>query len=515
MRNLRLLVLTFAIGLLATACGGGGGPGKVDSYVALVPRVLRAGETESVSFSLFSGERLAAGDVRVALMQEDTPVIEASAHVDGKGTVEVRLPVTAKGEYRLVVNGPGFEDEARVQVQQGTLLFLETDKPIYKPGQTVHIRVVALNSELKPLSTQVTVEVQDAKAIKVFKKDVTTDEFGMAKLDLPLSTEPNLGVWKLSARSGDTSTEIDVRVEEYVLPKYEVKVELPKQWFLVSEAIKGHVSAVYSFGKPVTGDLRVQASRYVGGWEEFATFNVAINEGAADFEGQAAGYVAGVPEAGGEGNVTLDVSVVEKNTGYEEKTTQLVTVVAAPVNIQLIPEGPVFKPSLPYNVLVVTETPDGQPVEANVDLDVTYMDQNYNQMGHEQRRIETQRGSGLLSLTPPEKAVTLSANATSGDAYAYKQVGAAYSPSGNFIHLEQEDARTMKIGEEARFHVSSTSEARNFYYEIVARDRVVFTGATDSPEIAFTVTPAMAPSAKLLVYQVLPTSEGAAVLLPF
>src|SRR2546428_10460804 len=113
------------------------------------------------------------------------------------------------------------------------------------------MRVVALNSELKPVAAPATIAVQDAKGIKIFKQDVRTDEFGMATLELPLSNEPNLGVWKVRAQSGDTSTEVDVRVEEDVLPKYEVSVEMPKQWFLVEAPVKGHVSAQYRFGKPV------------------------------------------------------------------------------------------------------------------------------------------------------------------------------------------------------------------------------------------------------------------------
>src|SRR5512145_485728 len=99
----------------------------------------------------------------------------------------------------------------------------------------------------------------------------------------------------------------------------------------------------------------------------------------------------------------------------------------------------------------------------------------------------------------------LALNASSGDAYAYKQVNAAYSPSGNFIHVMQEEPTQLSVGSTAHFTVASTSEARNFYYEIVARDRVVFTSATESPDIAFEVTPAMTGGARLLVYQVLPT----------
>ena len=41
-------------------------------------------------------------------------------------------------------------------------------------------------------------------------------------------------------------------------------------------------------------------------------------------------YAAGVPGAQGMSNVTLEVTVREKGTGYEEKTTHLVTVASAP-----------------------------------------------------------------------------------------------------------------------------------------------------------------------------------------
>jgi CD109 antigen len=516
MRYLRLLwpiLLLALLAPLALSCGSSVSA-EVDGYVALVPRVLRAGETESVSLSLFHGDRLTTATVQVALRQKDEPVLRTSARIKGKGTIDLQVPQFAKGEYEIVVNGPGFTDNAKVQVQQGTLLFLETDKPIYKPGQSILMRLVALNSELRPVPTEATIEVQDAKAIKVFKQAVTTDEFGMATLELPLSSEPNLGVWKVSAQAGDTSTEVDVRVEEYVLPKYEIKVNLPKQWFLVDEPITGHVTAEYSFGKPVRGELQVKASRYVGVWEEFATFTAAIDS-EADFQVQAAGFVAGVPEAGGLGNVTLDVTVIERATGYEEKTTELVTVAAAPVNIQIIPESPVFKPSLPFNLLLVTETPDGEPVEASVTADIAYLDEDYNQVGQEQQGVETKRGTALLRVTPPAGAVTMSVNASSGDAYSSKEVAAGYSPSGNFIHVEQLEPTLLSIGDRANFRVSSTSEARHFYYEVVSRDRVVFTGSSDSPEIGFRVTPAMAPSARLLVYQILPTSEVAADFIPF
>ena len=518
MSRLRVLAPLVLAGLLAGIIAGcGSAPPvtqKVDGYVALVPKVLRSGESTSFSLSLFNGDKLAKSQVSVSLLDKSKRLItSATADIDGKGTMAFAVPRVSPGEYQVALTGAGFSDSTPVQIQAGTLLFLETDKPIYKPGQSILVRLVALDSDLKPVQTQATVEIKDAKGIKVFKQTVDTDEYGTVTTQLPLSTEPNLGVWKLTASAGDSSTDLDVRVEKYVLPKYEVKVNLAKDWFLVDEPITGHVAALYSFGLPVKGELKVTASRYVGAWEEFATFTAAI-DGEGDFRIQPAGYVAGVPEAGGLGNVRLDVAVVERSTAYEEKTSELVTVAASPLNIQLIPESSAFKPRLPFGVLLVTKTPGGEPVEATVTVETSYLDEDFGEVGHQTQQVQTSRGTAIVRLTPPETAVRMSISATSGDAGASKELTAAYSPSGNFIHVQQQGAPTLAVGSTASFRVASTAEARTLYYEVVARGRVVFTGSALG-DISFRVTPAMAPSARLLVYQILPRSEVAADSLPF
>ena len=136
---------------------------------------------------------------------------------------------------------------------------------------------------------------------------------------------------------------MDVRVEEYVLPKYEVVVETAKDWVLVNEPVKGTVSAEYSFGKPVRGEVEIVASRYVGVWEEFATFTQEI-DGSGSFELPAVGYVSGVPASGGQGNLTLEITVREKSTGYVETTTRLLTVAESPLKLQVIPESRLSSP---------------------------------------------------------------------------------------------------------------------------------------------------------------------------
>ena len=508
------IALAIVLALIVSMAPGCQPTQAAQSYVAIVPRILHSGRTEAVSLSLFSGDRLIPGRVEVTLLKNEEVIVKVSDNISGKGTVEIDIPNIEQGEYEISVKGNGFKDKATVMVKKSLLLFLETDKPIYKAGQTIQMRVVTLNSELKPVSESVTVEILDAKGIKIFRSEVRTDEYGMASLDLPISSEPNLGTWKINAEAEKAETQLDARVEKYVLPKYEVKVELPKEWFLVNEPIEGSVQAEYSFGKPVTGELEIKASRYVGQWEEYATFSKVI-DGETDFELPPVGYVAGVPEAGGMGNVMLEITVREEASGYEEQTRQLLTVAESPLNIQLIPEGSVFKPGLPFGFLIITETPDNKPIEAEVAVEITYLDDEFKDIKTDETEVKTSKGKAIVEVEPPRESVALTIEASVAQTKASKVVEASYSPSGNFIHVEQISEDVPHVGEEIRFQVHSTKQAANFYYEVVSRDKVVFSDLTKNREIVFATTPLMAPASKLLVYQILQNSEVAADYIPF
>ena len=488
--------------------------GKVDGYVVIAPQELRPGAAGSISVSLFDEDLPAQGIVRVSLNSGGRQDAAASGLITGAGSISLPVPDLPPGNYRLAVEGPGFSDEASLRVRSGASLFLETDKPIYKPGQRVMIRVLTVGPELRPVTGDVTVEVQDAKGSKVFKQTVTLGEYGMATLAMPLSSEPNLGVWKITARSGKSNAELDVRVEKYVLPKYEVTVDLPREWVLAGEKITGRIDAEYTFGRPVRGEVEITASRYVGVWEEFATLTRQI-DGSESFELPPVQYAAGVPAGRGMGNVNLDVTVREKSTGYEETTTRLLTVAQSPVNLHLVSESSVFKPSLPFSFLVVTETPDNKPVDKRVTVSLQYVDEDLEQIEVREQQVSTQNGTAILTVEPPEDAVGLRVEASANGAHSSLEMRAGYSPSGSFIHVVQEGPADLNVGDTARFRVHSTRKTPNLYHEVVARGKVVFSRISDSPEISFTVTPVMAPGARLLVYQVLPSGEVAADFIPF
>ena len=129
--------------------------------------------------------------------------------------------------------------------------------------------------------------------------------------------------------------------------------------------------------------------------------------------------------------------------------------------------------------------------------------------------VTTQDGKALLTVTPPSEAVAFTLEAWAKEAHASLTVNAGYSPSGSFVHLEQVSDGPLRVGDVAEFHVAATKEAGNFYFEVLSRGMVVFSDYSAVPTIRFTVTPLMAPEARLLVYQILPNSEVAADYLPF
>ena len=146
---------------------------------------------------------------------------------------------------------------------------------------------------------------------------------------------------------------------------------------------------------------------------------------------------------------------------------------------------------------------------------IQYADKELDTFKERTEEVTTQDGKALLTVTPPSEAVTFTLEAWVDEGHASLTINAGYSPSGSFIHLEQVSDGPLQVGDVVEFHVAATKEAGNFYFEVLSRGMVVFSDYSAEPTIRFTVTPLMAPEARLLVYQILPNSEVAADYLPF
>jgi CD109 antigen len=482
-----LFILALAILLLAVLAWylTGEETETADTFFFTVPKVLKAGEINYVGYTLTNGSKPAKAKITIEFGD-----IRKELTISGNGKFELPAP-NKEGTYKLKIEAEGFSGEAEVKVVKDVLVFVETDKPIYKPGQTVHIRLIAVDSMLRKAEDDVVVEILDAKGVKVFKKNLHVD--GMTSIDFPLSNDPNLGVWKIRVlRGDDTINQLDFRVERYVLPKYEVKVAT-RDWVLPDEKIKGAIEAKYVFGKPVKGEYLVEAYRYVGRWDKYAEAKGKI-DGKAEFELPPVEYVVASPhqQAGG---LLLNVTVFEENTSYRQTVSKMIRVVPSEIDVKIIPEGSSFKPGIPFKVLIVTKTQDGKLVDKAVKLVIQKISKD--DVKKEELEVKTEKGKKIIELKPEDWVESIAIQAMiDGKSVAFTMISRAISKS---FYLHVEKVRGDKVGDEYEFKVYYP-KGKQVYYEVVSKGVVLFTDFVRGGTIRFTATPEMAPESKIVVY---------------
>ena len=127
-----------------------------------------------------------------------------------------------------------------IRLKSDAKILLVSDKPIYQPGQLMHIRALVLRPvDMKPVADKdMLFEVEDSKGNKVLQEDAATSEFGIASVDFQLADEVNMGDYHLRAGHGRTPGDKTVTVKRYVLPKFKVEVKADKSFYLPKEKIE-------------------------------------------------------------------------------------------------------------------------------------------------------------------------------------------------------------------------------------------------------------------------------------
>src|ERR1019366_7038640 len=136
------------------------------------------------------------GSVRILLMAPaDRPRTLFPGPLNRRGTTEAqfRFPGGVAGSYPMryvvdtAIGSTEFTQQVRLEAQASILL--TTEKPIYQPGQTIHVRVLALDraNHEATAGRKLTMEVEDSRGNKVFKKIAQTDSYGVASAEFGLA----------------------------------------------------------------------------------------------------------------------------------------------------------------------------------------------------------------------------------------------------------------------------------------------------------------------------------------
>jgi len=397
---------------------------------------------------------------------------------DEMGTLSFNYTVPDKakgnGSIEIKVKSGSSEKTDNITVtikEKEPKISLSTDKPLYQPGQTVHIKALSLLiPTLEPMGNKaLTIEVIDPKGNKVMKKDGQTSSYGIASCDFNLAREINMGDYTVKISGEGTEAEKKFVVKKYVLPKFKPVLEADKQFYQAGDKIEGHVSAKYFFGKAVSdADVVINVMVCDDTTQQVATLKGKTDkDGTYKFEYEIPEEFTGSAYQQNKASVQLEANVIDK-TEHKETVFHGYAVTKDPITVQVMPEGGRVVSNLENNFYILTSYPDGTPCECNLLINLPD--------GESRQLASDSTGYSVL----PYKAKT--AENINLSITAQDKKGNKTEKSVNFVAEAKEEnilVRTDKTlysnGDVIKTKILATEEKGMAYLDIINRGQTVFT----------------------------------------
>jgi uncharacterized protein YfaS (alpha-2-macroglobulin family) len=450
------------------------------------------------------------GTVRIELLASGQAThLLYTGRLNQRGTTEAqfRFPNGLEGNYSLRYTvdtgiGPAEYTQA-IRVDDKVSILLTTEKPIYQPSQTIHVRALALDRSNRQASAgrKLTFELEDSRGNKVFRKITETDQYGIASAEFSLADEVNLGTYHLRALMDETegsprnTAEIALQVERYVLPKFKVAVDIAgkdakaKRGYRPGDHVTGSVRANYFFGKPVDhAEITVKASAM-----DVALFEAGTSRGATDSDGAfrfdilLPSFFAGRPLSQGAARVLIEATVKD-NAGHSETRGEPIIVSDYPLLIMAVPEGGTLIPGLENQVFILTSYPDGTPAQTDIRVHAP---------GNADRTAHTDTGGvAVVPVRGNSGDMTLDVEALDGEGNRAKSSVSLQFRSGMDQILLRTERAVYRAGERIRLQVLSTKQSGSAYVDVIKDGQTAATRDVDivngRAELTLEATPELA-----------------------
>ncbi|XP_026545497.1 alpha-2-macroglobulin-like [Notechis scutatus] len=446
---------------------------------------------------------------------------------------KVLLRVVLKGETLNVM-----QQELVTIRNPSDLLFVQTDKPIYKAGQEVKIRIVCLHEDFRPANKKIPlIYIQDPKKNRLFQWNDVKLSMGLTQLSFPLSSEPALGTYKLVVeKSSRKIAEHTFYVEEYVLPKFEVLVTVPKQISVLTTKFEMTVCGRYTYGKPVPGLVKMTICR------RYVQTNLCPggdSDTCEEYSGEANGHgcfsqvvetkTFHLKQNGLEMRIKAEGKITEEGTGVEMTEVSSITIISTVSKLSFENVQPYYKPGIPLFLQMKLVDDMDMPM-TNKSIEITGPSVKYraryttNEEGRIQFSIDT---SKFTEESIYLQGVYKENEWCDNSVLIYHQrashlVNRFYSPSQSYLHIEPLP-KTLSCGDTEHIQVhfildpNAVKKEMIFYYLVMAKGGIIRAGTHTQPmqakepkgdfHLNLLVDVDTAPITRLLIYTILPSGE--------
>ncbi|NWW54477.1 OVOS protein, partial [Pedionomus torquatus] len=502
-------------------------------YVLMVPAVLQTDSPDQVCLQFLNFNETLSVRVILEYGAVNTTIFEKTMTANnGLQCFNFTIPSINSALLAFIffsAKGTTFSLEERRSVMiwnTESIVFMQTDKPIYKPGQSGEYLFRAKDFKSKQTMNLYSFLFQDPQGNRIFQWQNVTSEINIVQIEFPLAEEPILGNYKIivAKKSGDR-TNHSFLVEEYVMPKFEVTVAAPESLTVQDSEFTVKVCGVYTYGQPVEGKVQLSVCRDFISYGRCKQNPVCLSftkeldtEGCLSqvfssniFELNRIGYMR---------NLDVKAIVTEKGTGLQLTATQSISITRVMSSIQFENMDRHYRRGIPYFGQIKLVDKDNSPISNEV---IQLFVNNKNTENF------TTDGNGIAEFSidtsemfDPEINLRVSWIEPSYPD-ASLSIQRFYSWTSSFVRIEP-SWKDLKCGQKRMITVHyilntegyNSINTVNFYYVGMAKGKIVITGEIKVNILAdqngtFTVpllvNEKMAPALRLLVYTLHPAKE--------
>ncbi|XP_038600517.1 complement C5 [Tachyglossus aculeatus] len=531
------------------------------TYVIAAPKLFRVGASEKVVIQAFGYTE--AFDATISLKSypdKRTSYSSGNVHLSPGNQFQDSATLTIQpkdlSEERdqvshiyLEVVSHHFTKEKRIPISyENGFLFIQTDKFIYTPNQSVKVRLYSLNEELKPAlrDTTLTFVDPDGAEVEILEEKDFTGIVSFPDFKIPLN--PKYGVWTIKAKYKTdfiTTATKTFEIKEYVMPHFSISIE-PENTFISYkefEEFKITIKASYFYNKKVAEaevfihfgiieDIEQSEKKMMRrAFQETLMTNgvaqVTLNSKTALQELELRSL-----EEVDKAYLYIAVTVLESSGGFSEEAEFVgVRYVLSPYSLNLVATPLFLKPGMTFPIKVqVKDSQDQHVGGVLVNLKASIIHENQEESSQEPMKSISNQNDGVASFVVnlPSDAEALEFSVKTEDPHipeenqALKEYRAvAYSSlSQSYCYIDWPDSNKVLLVND---HMSITVQPRSPYidkithysYLVLSKGKIVHFGIVRKHEdssfqsLSIPVTQNMVPSARLLVYYIITGEEKA------